>query len=115
MSELKQKEIQEIVDEYNSTNLHDGTKKKIDKWITEFSARANFIEDENLFDALYDCICWRVSKRDLCNYLQENQDKFISGANAGLLICRAMDCYYAMQYLVWVQNGKLNRNNPMFY
>lgn len=115
MSELKQKELQRIIDEYNSTNLHSDTKNKIDKWIIEFSARPHFIEDENLFDALYDCICWRVSEKDLSNYLQENQDKFVDGVNADLLICHAMDCYHAMQYLIWVQNGKLSRNNPMGY
>lgn len=96
-------------------NIPDEAKEKIDKWITEFSARPHYIEDTNLFDALHSCVCHCVTERDLSDYLQESKDKFMDGTNTDALICHAMDCYHAMRYLVWAQNGKMQKYEPSRY
>ena len=102
-------------DKPRTINIPDEVKDKLDKWITEFCADPHCIEDRKLFDALYSCICYRVKESDLSRYLQENKDKFIKGTNTDALICRAMDCYYAMEYLVWAQNGRINKYRPSSY
>ncbi len=95
--------------------FNDDVKNKLNKWMHEFSGRMNCEEDGNLFDALYACICWRVDDKELSAYLQDNKDKFMVETNTDLLICHAIDCYHAMKYLIWAQNGKLCKDNPMFY
>ena len=90
-----------------NNDLHEETKTKIDKWIKEFSARPHFIEDRNLFDALYDCVCRRVDGGVLKDYLLRNEIYFAVGTNTDALICHAIDCYHAMQYLVWRQNNMI--------
>lgn len=102
-------------DKPRTINIPDEAKGKLDKWITEFCADPHFIEDRKLFDALYSCICYRVKESHLSRYLQENKDKFIEGTNTDAIICRAMDCYYAMEYLVWAQNGRINKYRPSSY
>ena len=109
----KKEDIKE--DKPRTINIPDEAKDKLYKWITEFSARTHYIEDKNLFDALYSCICHRVEEYDLSCYLQENKDKFIEGTNTDALICRAMDCYYAMEYLIWAQNGMVRKHKPSYF
>lgn len=86
------------------------TKEKIDRWITEFSARCNFIEDKNLFEALYECICMRIDPGVLKYYLQNNVNKFMKGTNTDALINHAIDCYYAMCYLMYRQSDMTDWN-----
>ena len=95
--------------------LQQETKDKLDKWMSGFSGKMNSDEDMYLFDALYDCICWRVDDGDLRDYLLENKHKFTAKTNTDLLITHAIDCYHAMEFLVWAQNGRLLKDNPMFY